>query len=108
DEGEAAALEASVDLGADAERVAQGFVDTVGVIEERGGSQRAGARLLTRAHRLFETANGPSGAEGLYERLVELDAQDAASFAALVRLRKRLGKHQTRSAPCLTRRTHAE
>ncbi len=94
DEGEAAALEASVDLGADAERVAQGFVDTVGVIEERGGSERAVPRLLTRAARLFETANELSRAEGLYERLVELDAQDAASFAALVRLRKRLGKHE--------------
>jgi tetratricopeptide (TPR) repeat protein len=94
DEGEAAALEASVDLGADALRVAQGFVDTVTVVEERGGTERAVPRLLTRAARLFETAGDFERAEGLYERLVELDAQDAASFAALVRLRKRLNKHE--------------
>lgn len=95
DEAEAATLEASVDLGADAQRVAQGFVDTVAVVEERGGSsERAVPRLLTRAARLFETAADFERAEGLYERLIELDAQDASSFAALVRLRKRLRKHE--------------
>ena len=94
DEGEAAALEASVDLGADATRVAQGFVDTVAVIEERGGSERTIPRLLTRAARLFETAGDFERAEGLYERLIELDVDDASSFAALVRLRKRLRKHE--------------
>ena len=93
DEGEAAALEASVDLGADAARVAQGFVDTVAVIEERGGSERAVPRLLTRAARLYDAAGDFEQAEGLYERLIELDAQDVASFSALVRLRKRLRKH---------------
>jgi tetratricopeptide (TPR) repeat protein len=94
DESEAAALEASVDLGADAQRIAQGFVDTVAVVEERGGAERAIPRLLTRAARLFETGGDFERAEGLYERLIELDAQDASSFAALVRLRKRLRKHE--------------
>lgn len=95
DDAEAAALEASVDMGADAERVAQGFCDTVNVIEERGlpGSERAVSKLLTRAARLYESAAKLDEAEGLYERLVELDARDASSFAALVRLRKRLRKH---------------
>lgn len=95
DDAEAAALEASVDLGADAERVAQGFCDTVSVIEERGlpGSERAVGKLLTRAARLYESAGKLDAAEGLYERLVELDARDASSFAALARLRKRLRKH---------------
>ncbi|HEV8551307.1 MAG TPA: tetratricopeptide repeat protein [Polyangiaceae bacterium] len=94
DEGEAAALEASVDLGADAARVAQGFVDTVAVVEERGNAERAVPRLLTRAARLFEVAGDFEQAEGLYERLIELDAQDASSFSALVRLRKRQRKHE--------------
>jgi tetratricopeptide (TPR) repeat protein len=94
DESEAATLEASVDLGADALRVAQGFVDTVSVVEERGGGERAIPRLLTRAARLYETAGEFEKAEGLYERLIELDPQDASSFAALVRLRKRLRKHE--------------
>jgi tetratricopeptide (TPR) repeat protein len=94
DEGEAATLEASVDLGADALRVAQGFVDTVAVVEERGGHERAVPRLLTRAARLYETAGEFEKAEAVYERLIELDPQDASSFAALVRLRKRLRKHE--------------
>ncbi|HEY3495558.1 MAG TPA: tetratricopeptide repeat protein [Polyangiaceae bacterium] len=96
DDAEAAALEASVDLGADAERVAQGFCDAVNVIEERGapGADRAVPRLLTRAARLFETAGKLESSEGLYERLVELGPDDASSFAALVRLRKRLKKHE--------------
>jgi tetratricopeptide (TPR) repeat protein len=97
DDAEAAALEASVDQGADAERVAEGFCDTVNVIEERGvpGAERAVPRLLTRAARLYDTAGQFEQAEGLYERLIDLDPDDAASFAALVRLRKRLRKHDS-------------
>ncbi len=97
DEQEAAALEASVDLGADALRIAQGFCDAVNVVEERDppGASRAIPRLLMRAARLFETGGDYEQAEALYERLVELDESDASSFAALVRLRKRLKKHES-------------
>jgi len=96
DDDEAAALEASVDVGADAKRVAQGFCDAVTVVEERGapGANRAIPRLLMRAARLFETAMDFEQAEGIYERMLELDAGDASSFAALVRLRRRLKKHE--------------
>jgi tetratricopeptide (TPR) repeat protein len=96
DEAEAAALEASVDLGADAIKVAEGFVNTVTVIEERGttGAASAAPKLLTRAARLYESSARFDEAEGLYERVVELDRSDASSFAALVRVKRRLGRFE--------------
>lgn len=94
DEAEAAALEASVDLGADAVKIAEGFVNTVTVIEERGTSGAAAPKLLTRAARLYESAARFEDAEGLYERVVELDKKDASSFAALVRVKRRLGRFE--------------
>jgi tetratricopeptide (TPR) repeat protein len=110
DEEEAAALEASVDLGADAARIAQGFCDAVGVAEERNmpGTARAVPRLLLRAARLFETASDFERAEGLYERLLELDPNDVSSFSALVRLRKRLKKHEALVELFLSRSESAE
>jgi tetratricopeptide (TPR) repeat protein len=110
DEEEAAALEASVDLGADAARIARGFCEAVDVAEERNmpGTSRAIPRLLLRAARLFETALDFEQAEGLYERLLELDANDVSSFAALVRLRKRLKKHEALVELFLNRSEAAE
>jgi tetratricopeptide (TPR) repeat protein len=110
DEGEAAALEASVDIGADAVKVAEGFVSTVTVIEERGtaGAASAAPKLLTRAARLYEAAGRFDDAEGLYERVVELDRTDASSFAALVRVKRRLGRHEALVELFLERSESAE
>jgi tetratricopeptide (TPR) repeat protein len=109
-EGEASSLEASVDLGADPSRIAQGFLDVATVVEERGGAGAmvAAPKLLNRAARLFEAAGANDKAEGLYERLVELDPGDAASFATLVRLRRRLKKHEALIELLLQRTESAE
>jgi tetratricopeptide (TPR) repeat protein len=110
DEEEAAALEASVDLGADAARIARGFCEAANVAEERNmpGTARAIPRLLLRAARLFETALDFEQAEGLYGRLLELDPDDVSSFFALVRLRKRLKKHEALVELFLARSEAAE
>jgi tetratricopeptide (TPR) repeat protein/serine/threonine protein kinase len=110
DEAEAAALEASVDMGADAVKVAEGFTSTVTVIEERGapGAPEAAPKLLTRAARLYEQAARFEEAEGLYERVVELDPSDASSFASLVRVKRRLGRFEALVELFLERSERAE
>ncbi len=94
DQETASQLEASVDLGADANRVAQGFMNVVTVVEERGvpGVGPALRTLLQRAARLYESAASYEEAAALYERLAEDDPRDASSASALVRLRKRQRK----------------
>jgi tetratricopeptide (TPR) repeat protein len=110
DEAEAAALEASVDIGADALKIAEGFTNTVTVIQERGvaGAATAVPKLLTRAARLYESAGRFDEAEGLYERVVELDRGDASSFAALVRVKRRLGRFEALVELFLERSESAE
>jgi len=68
----------------------------VGHEVERGtiGALAAAPKLLTRAARLYESAARFEDAEGLYERVVELDKSDASSFAALVRVKRRLGRFE--------------
>ncbi|HEX6273399.1 MAG TPA: tetratricopeptide repeat protein, partial [Polyangiaceae bacterium] len=110
DEEEAAALEASVDIGADAVKVAEGFTNTVAVLEERGtpGFGSAIPKLLTRAARLYEAAARFEDAEGLYERVVELDRSDASAFASLVRVKRRLGRFEALVELFLERSESAE
>ena len=110
DEAEAAALEASVDLGADAVKVAEGFTNTVTVIEERGtpGAASAVPKLLTRAARLYEAVARFEDAEALYERVVELDGGDASAFASLVRVKRRLGRFEALVELFLERSESAE
>ncbi|HVJ14141.1 MAG TPA: protein kinase [Polyangiaceae bacterium] len=94
DQETAATLEASVDLGADPVRVAEGFCNVVAVVEERGagGSGPALRNLLQRAARLYESAAAYEHAASLYERLSDDDPRDASSASALVRLLKRQRK----------------
>ncbi|HEV8244879.1 MAG TPA: protein kinase, partial [Polyangiaceae bacterium] len=94
DQETASTLEASVDLGADAARVAEGFCNVVAVVEERGvpGVGPALRNLLQRAARLYESAASYDQAEALYERLSDDDPRDASAASALVRLLKRQQK----------------
>lgn len=96
DENEAAALEATVDAGADATQLAEGFRWVGQNLDPNEGAEvrRAQKRMVFRAARLYENATDqPEHAEGLYAWLLKVDPGDESARAALLRLRRKLGKH---------------
>jgi tetratricopeptide (TPR) repeat protein len=96
DEEEAARLEAMIDLGADPERLADGFFELSRELRTRNehGTRRAVPRLLARAARLYEKAQNNESAEQLYMNLLELEPDNRATAKALDKVRRTLGKHE--------------
>lgn len=96
DEEEASRLEAMLDLGADPERLADGFFELARELRARDeqGTRRAVPRLLARAARLYEKAQNNESAEQLYMSLLELEPENRATAKALDKVRRRLGKHE--------------
>lgn len=96
DENAAAALESSVDLGADPARLADGFYAVAKGLRGRRepGLERAMKKHLARAARLYEAAARHDSAEEVYSGLVELDPSDRAAAQALTRVKKTLGKYE--------------
>ncbi len=97
DEERAAALEATVDAGADPLQLADGFRWISEQLNPHDGVavQRAQKKMLFRAARLYENpAERPDAAEALYAHLLVLDAGDKSAASALQRVRRRLGKHE--------------
>src|SRR5690606_10968605 len=96
-EEEAAALEATVDGGADASQLAEGFRWISEQLDpgEDPSVERARKAMLFRAARVYEkAANQPEAAEALYAHLLELDGSDDSAAAALDRVRRKQGKHE--------------
>ncbi|MEO7037679.1 MAG: protein kinase [Polyangiaceae bacterium] len=96
DESAATALEASLDLGADPARLADGFYEVAKGLQGRRepGLEKAMKKHLARAARLYEAAARHDSAEKLYSGLVELDPADRSAAQALVRVKKTLGKYE--------------
>ncbi len=111
DEDAAVALEAAVEEGADAARVADAFsvaADTIEVGEDKD-KREAKKSLLFRAARLFEhAASNLEKAEQMYSWLVELDPSDEIAATALEDARKQLGKYEELIEMLLTRSEKAE
>src|SRR5690606_14846069 len=96
-EEEAAALEATVDVGADANQLAEGFRWISDQLDPGEGPaiERARKAMLFRAARIYEkAADLPDAAEALYAHLLELDDADDSAAAALERVRRKQGKHE--------------
>jgi tetratricopeptide (TPR) repeat protein len=93
----AAQLEGAVRQGAEPARIAEAFrwVAEQLQYEQDPRGQYARRSLLSHAARLYE---GPAKeldlAEKLHQQLLELAPDDEASLAALMRVRRRLGKHE--------------
>jgi len=96
DENAAAELESGVDLGADPERLADGFYEIAkGLLgQSEPNLERALKKHLGRAARLYEAAARHDSAEQVYAQLVELDPNDRSAAQALVRVKKTLGKYE--------------
>ncbi len=110
-EEEAAALEATVDAGADANQLAEGFRWISDQLDPTEGLtvERAQKAMLFRAARIYEkAAEQPDAAEALYAHLLQLDQSDDSAAAALERLRRRLGKHEDIIEELLARSESAE
>jgi tetratricopeptide (TPR) repeat protein len=104
-------LEAAVDEGADATRVADAMGMAADQIEVGDSAERREAqkRLLFRAARLYEgAARDPAKAEHVYARLVELDASDEIAVTALEDVRRQLGKFEELIEMLLGRRERAD
>jgi len=96
DDAEAAiALEAAIEEGADATKVAEAFdqaSDAVDLNDEDGLEVKKS--LLYRAGRIFDAAvKDKERAERVYAELVELDPNDEIALIALDEVRKALGKY---------------
>jgi tetratricopeptide (TPR) repeat protein len=107
----AAQLEGAVRQGADPARIAEAFrwvAEQLQHIQDPVG-QHARRSLLSHAARLYE---GPAKeldlAEKLHQQLLELDPEDEAALASLMRLRRRLGKHEELIEMLLERSQQAE
>ncbi len=96
DEAAAAALDAAVEDGADAAKVAQAFTVAADQIEgEEPEKIETRKALLFRAARLYESnLKNLEEAEKAYAWIVELDASDDLASAALENVRKQLGKYE--------------
>jgi serine/threonine protein kinase len=97
DDAEAAiALEAAIEEGADATKVAEAFdqaSDGVDLSDEDGLEVKKS--LLYRAGRIFDAAvKDKERAERVYAELVELDPKDEIALIALDEVRKALGKYE--------------
>ncbi len=95
DEETVAAVERSLEEGADPATVADAFeLAAGGVLEEGEGAIDLKRSLLRRAARIFDSVVGDrERAESAYEALLELDANDVEAEAALEVVRKSLGKY---------------
>ena len=111
DEDAAVALEAAVEEGADAARVAEAFsmaADSIEVGDDKG-KREAKKSLLFRASRLFEnSAKDLEKAEQMYVWLVELDDTDEIALTGLEDVRKQLGKYEELIEMLLQRTEKAE
>ncbi|MEP7051224.1 MAG: protein kinase [Pseudomonadota bacterium] len=96
DEHAATTLEASLDLGADPARLADGFYEVAKTLQGRPepSLEKALKKHLARAARLYEAAARHETAEEVYAGLVELDPGDRSAAQALVRVKKTLGKYE--------------
>jgi tetratricopeptide (TPR) repeat protein/tRNA A-37 threonylcarbamoyl transferase component Bud32 len=99
DSDAAIALEAAVEEGADATKVADAFAMAADQVETGEGGE-AEARetkkaLLFRAARILDrVARNKERAEKVYAQIVELDAEDEIAESALEDIRKALGKYE--------------
>ncbi|GMV12714.1 MAG: tetratricopeptide repeat protein [Polyangiaceae bacterium] len=111
-DGDAAvALEAAVEEGADAARVAEAFSMAADGIEVGDDKKKRETKksLLFRAARLFEyQAKDLEKAEQMYTWLVDLDPADDIAVTALEDVRKQLGKYEELIEMLLTRTEKAE
>ena len=111
DEDAAVALEAAVEEGADAARIAEAFsmaADGIEVGEDKQNRETKKS-LLFRAARLFEyQAKDAEKAEQMYVWLVDLDPADDIAITALEDVRKQLGKYEDLIEMLLTRTEKAE
>lgn len=111
-DGDAAvALEAAVEEGADAARVAEAFSMAADGIEVGDDKKKRETKksLLFRAARLFEyQAKDLEKAEQMYAWLVDLDPADDIAVTALEDVRKQLGKYEELIEMLLTRTEKAE
>ncbi|MBN2196584.1 MAG: tetratricopeptide repeat protein [Polyangiaceae bacterium] len=92
----AVALEAAVDAGADASRVAEALQMAADQIGDGADppQREAKQRLLFRAARMYEAAREPIAAEPAYLAALALDPNDGPTRVALESLRRRLGKFE--------------
>ena len=91
DDEVAAALEASVEQGADPSRVARVYL---AVSERLPQASPARHGLVRRAAALFDTAGNVQEAEQSYRALLANDPRDEAAWAALERLARRAGDYE--------------
>ena len=111
DDDAAVALEAAVEEGADAAKVAEAFSSAADTLDIAEGKEKREAKksLLFRAARLYEhAAKDAEKAEGAYALLVELDPSDEIALTALEDVRKQLGKFEELVEMLLTRSEKAE
>ena len=88
-------LEASVEAGADAERVAGALVEAADAISADDSGKESKKGLLFRAARLYSNdARDLEKAEAVYLRLTEIDAEDKVAANGLEDTRRRLGKFE--------------
>ncbi len=101
-DGQAAlAVESTIELGADPNKVADAFTIAADSIEEGDDeisklkNREFKKSLLFRAARIYESAlKDKEKAESVYTSLLELDPEDDITFTALEEIRKQLGKHE--------------
>ncbi|MES1174082.1 MAG: tetratricopeptide repeat protein [Myxococcales bacterium] len=95
DDDAALDLEATVEAGADALRVAQALTETAARTAEDDAGKEAKKSLLFRAARLYAGAGKSlEQAERVYSELCELDPEDNTAESGLEDVRRRLGKFE--------------
>ncbi|MCA9641931.1 MAG: tetratricopeptide repeat protein [Myxococcales bacterium] len=105
----ALALEAAVEEGADAARVAEAFSMAADQLEASDKDQKEARKgLLFRAARLYEHAKTDDKAEQVYVWLTELDPTDDIAVTGLEDTRRRLGKYEELVEMLLARSEGAE
>ena len=106
----AQALEATVDLGVDAVRVAEAFRVAAETLELDDVAQLLTARvvLLTRSARMYEAAMEDSLAEQTYISILAVDSEHQEARAALETLRRRSGRYEELVEMLLERSESAE
>ncbi|HKO51544.1 MAG TPA: tetratricopeptide repeat protein [Polyangiaceae bacterium] len=88
-------LEASVEAGADAERVIAALLEAASTIEKDDTGNDTKKSLLFRAARLCaDGARALEQAEAIYLQLTELDPEDQVAWTGLEDSRRRLGKFE--------------
>ncbi|MEO5728321.1 MAG: protein kinase, partial [Byssovorax sp.] len=101
-DGQAAlAVESTIELGADATKVADAFSIAADSIEEGDDeisklkNREFKKSLLFRAARIYQSAlKDKEKAESVYATILDLDPEDDITFTALEEIRKQLGKHE--------------